>query len=197
MSNIKVFSDFACPFCYIGFSIADKLRQENPYITFEWYPFELEPEAPIEGYDFGDKHPMDQIEMSYKRIQRLGSEYGLVYNNKTRKSNTHRLHKASLYAKKEDKFYEFAKEAFKAIFEDGKNVGENIVVNEVGLAAGLNIVEMNRCIDSGNFDEFMDEAKNLVPEYNIESVPTFILEDGKQVTTLKDYGKFKKDLIGR
>lgn len=197
MINIKVFSDFACPFCYIGFSIADKLRQENPDINFEWFPYELEPDAPIEGYDFGDKHPIDQIEMSYKRIQRLGAEYGLVYNNKTKKSNTHRLHKASLYANKEGKFYEFAKEAFKAVFEDGKNVGENVVINEVGLAAGLNIVEMNRCIDAGNFDEFIDEAKNLIPKYNIESVPTFILEDGKQVSTLKDYEKFKNDLLGK
>lgn len=197
MTNIKVFSDFVCPFSYIGFSIADKLRQENPDINFEWFPYELEPDAPTEGYDFADKHPIEQIEMSYKRIQRLGAEYGLVYNNKTKKSNTHKLHKASLYANKEGKFYEFAKEAFKAVFEDGKNVAEAVVVNEIGLAAGLNIVEMNRCIDAGNFDEFMEEAKNLVPIYNIESVPTFILEDGTQVSTLKDYEKFKNDLLGR
>lgn len=196
MTNIKVFADFACPFCYIGFAIADKLRQENPDINFEWFPYELEPDAPMEGYDFSDKHPIDQIEMSYKRIMRLGSEYGLVYNNKLKKSNTHRLHKAALYSHKEDKYYEFAKEAYKAIFEDAKNLADPTIVNEIGLAAGLNIVEMNRCIDAGNFDEQMEEAKNFVPSYNIESVPTFILEDGTQVTTLKDYEKFKKDLIG-
>ena len=139
---------------------------------------------------------MDQIEESYKRINRLGSEYGLVYNNKVKKSNTHRLHKASLYAKKEDKFFEFSREAFKAIFEDSKNLADPKVINDIGLAAGLNIVEMNRCIDAGNFDEFMEESKNLESVYKIESVPTFILEDGTQVTTLNEYKKFKKDLIG-
>lgn len=162
MTTIKVFSDFACPFCYIGFSIAEKLSKENPDVHFEYYPYELEPDAPAEGYDFADNFPMDQIETSYKRIKRLGSEYGLIYNNKTKKSNTHRLHKASLYAKKEDKFFESGKEAFKAIFEDSKNLGDPKIINEIGLAAGLNIVEMNRCIDAGNFDEFMDEAKNLM-----------------------------------
>lgn len=197
MTSIKVFSDFACPFCYIGFSIADKLRKENPDVKFEFYPYELEPDASVEGYDFSDQYPMDQIEISYKRINRLGSEYGLIYNNKTKKSNTHRLHKASLYAQKEDKFYEFGNEAFKAIFEDSKNLADPKVINDIGLAAGINIVEMNRCIDAGNFDEFMEEAKNLVSVYNIESVPTFILEDGSQVTTLKDYEKFKKDLLGK
>ena len=196
VKTIKVFSDFACPFCYIGLSIADKLRKENPDVHFEYYPYELEPDAPAEGYDFSDEYPMDQIEVSYKRINRLGSEYGLVYNNKVKKSNTHRLHKASLYAKKEDKFFEFGKEAFKAIFDDSKNLADPKIINDIGLAAGLNIVEMNRCIDEGNFDEFMEEAKNLESVYNIESVPTFILEDGTQVTTLKEYEKFKKDLIG-
>ena len=196
MTIIKVFSDFACPFCYIGLSIADKLRKENPDVHFEYYPYELDADAPAEGYDFSDEYPMDQIEESYKRINRLGSEYGLVYNNKFKKSNTHRLHKASLYAKKEDKFFEFSREAFKAIFEDSKNLADPKVINDIGLAAGLNIVEMNRCIDAGNFDEFMEESKNLESVYKIESVPTFILEDGTQVTTLNEYKKFKKDLIG-
>lgn len=197
MTTIKVFSDFACPFCYIGFSIADRLRKENPDVNFEFHPYELAPEAPFEGYDFSDEYPMDQIEMSYKRINRLGSEYGLIYNNKIKKSNTHRLHKAALYSKKEDKFYEFGKEAFKAMFEDGKNLADPKVINDIGLSAGLNIVEMNRCIDAGNFDEFMDEARDLISVYNIESVPTFILEDGTQVTTLKEYEKFKKDLLDK
>ena len=39
--------------------------------------------------------------MSYRRIERLGAEYGLIYNNKTRKFNTHKLHRAALYAEKE------------------------------------------------------------------------------------------------
>ncbi len=196
MTTIKVFSDFACPFCYIGFSIADRIRRENPNVNFEFYPYELEPNAPAEGYDFSDQYPLNQIEEGFKRINNLGSEYGLIYNNKTKKSNTNRLHKASLYAKKENKFYEFGKEAFKAVFEDSKNVADKKVINDIGLVAGLNIVEMNRCIDANNFYEFMEEAKNLTILYNIESVPTFILEDGTKVTELKNYEEFKKDLIG-
>lgn len=196
MINIKIFSDFACPFCYIGFSIADKLRKENPEIDIQWLPFLLDPELPLEGGDLKDHVPQEQIDMSYRRIERLGKEYGLIYNNKTKKFNTNRLHLAALYAHQEDKYYEFAGEAFKAIFEDGRNVGDPEIVNEVGLKAGLNIVEMNNCIDNGNFDEIMNEAKNLVPIFDIESVPTFIVDDKKSVTLLKDFERFKKDLLG-
>lgn len=196
MTNIKIFSDFACPFCYIGFSIADKLRRENSNINIEWIPYELDSDYPLEGGDLTESIPQKQIELSYRRIERLGSEYGLVYNNKTKKFNTNRLHKAALYARDEGRYYEFAREAFKAIFEHGKNVGEPVIVNEIGLAAGISIVEMNRCIDSGAFDEKMEEARNLASIYEIESVPTFVVDENKKVTLLKDYERFKKDLLG-
>ena len=196
MIKIEIFSDFACPFCYIGFSIADKLRKEYSNIDIEWIPYELDSNYPLEGGNLTDLIPQEQIDMSYRRIVRLGSEYDLIYNNKTRKFNTGRLHKAALFARDEGKYYEFAKEAFKAIFENGKNVGEPVIVNEIGLAAGINIVEMNRCIDNGAFDEEMETAKNLATIHEIESVPTFIVNKTKKVTLLKDYERFKKDLLG-
>ena len=54
---------------------------------------------------------------------------------------------------------------------------------------------MNEEIDSGKFEKQMDEAKILSEKYQIESVPTFIVNDEREVTTLKDYERFKKDLI--
>lgn len=196
MINIKVFSDFACPFCYIGFSIADRLRKENKDVNIQYFPYELDPDMPKEGGDLIDSIPQEQIDMSYRRIERLGKEYGLIYKNKTRKFNTTRLHKASLYAEAVGKFYEFSKEAFRYIFEFGKNVGDPLIINEIGLYVGLDIMEMNKKIDNGEFDAQMEEAKKLSEDYNIESVPTFIVNEEKHVTLLKDYEKFKKDLLG-
>lgn len=195
MKNIKVFSDFACPFCYIGLSIIDKLREDNKDLNIEWMPFELSPDAPPEGSDLSDSIPADQLEMAYKRINRLGSEYGLVYNNKTTKFNTHRLHKASLYADSVDKYYEFSKEAFKSIFEYGKNVGDPSVVNEIASFVGLDVNHMNTQIDAGVFDEYMEKAKELVPVYDVDSVPSFVIDDNKKVTTLKEYKKIIVDIL--
>ena len=195
MINIKVFSDYACPFCYIGFSIANKLRKEREDVDFTYYPYILAPELSLSGGDLSDSIPQDRIDMSYKRIQRLGSEYGLVYNNKTKKFNTNRLHRAALYAQEEGKFYEFSEAAFRYIFEYGKNLGDPLILNELALSLELDIIKMNEEIDSGKFEKQMDEAKILSEKYQIESVPTFIVNDEREVTTLKDYERFKKDLI--
>lgn len=195
MTNIKIFSDFTCPFCYIGFSIANKLRLEEPDIDIQWIPFELNSEASLEGTDLSEQYPIEHLEMGYRRIERLGSEYGLKYNNKTKSFNTTRLHKAALYANAVGKYYEFAEEAFKTIFEYGKNVGDPAVVNDIGFAVQLNVAEMNQYIDEGEFDELMEEGRNLSSMFEIESVPTFVINDKKKVTTLKDYNRFKKDLL--
>lgn len=195
MINMKVFFDYSCPFCYIGFAIANKLKEENPNINFQYIPYELDKDVPIEGSSLLDYVPEKQVEHSYKRIERLGSEYGLVYNNKIKKFNTHRLLLASLYSHKENKFYEFSKEAFKAIFTDGKNVSLPEIVNEIGLAAGLNIVEMNNCIEKGDLDSEFLNGKELTLMHEVDSVPTFIVNDSKKVTLLKKYDSFKKDLL--
>lgn len=195
MTNIKVFLDYSCPFCYIGFEIMDRLRKEDPSIVFEYLPYELDSDVPAEGSNLSDYVSQEKIESGYKRIDRLGLEYGLIYNNKTSKFNTHRLLLAGLYSMKEDKFYEFSKEAFKAIFTDGKNVSLPEIVNEIGIAAGLNIVEMNNCIEQGDLDEEFSNSHELASVYEINSVPTFIINDKKKVTSLKEYSKFKKDLV--
>lgn len=195
MTNFKVFSDFACPFCYIGFTIARKMVEEIPEIQIDFYPYELDMDVPESGSSLEVSIPMEQIEMSYRRIQRLGSEYGLVYNNKTSKFNTGLLHRAALYAKEVGKFYEFSSEAFREIFTEGRNVALKEVVNDIGLKAGLNIQEMMNNIEEGSFEESMEEARELAAAYGIESVPTFIREDGKRITLLKDYDKFKRDLM--
>ena len=195
MKTIKVFSDYSCPFCYIGFSIIDKLRKENYDLDIQWLPFELNPDGSLEARDITENVSPEQLEMAYKRILRLGSEYDLVYNNRSKSFNTHRLHKASLYANTVDKFYEFSKEAFTTIFEYGKNVADHSVIDEIALSVGLDVDEMNKLIDEGKFNEEMELAKSLVPTHDIDSVPSFVINDDKKVTTLKDYKRIVKDIL--
>jgi predicted DsbA family dithiol-disulfide isomerase len=194
MYNFKVFSDFACPFCYIGFTIADKLNEERDDVAFEWLPYELDPTAPEDGSG-STNIPEAMLKVAFERIEMLGSEYGLNYNNKNKKFNTRKLHLAAMYAQSVEKFYPFAREAFKAVFEDGRNVALLETINDIGLKAELNIQEMNSAINEPAFTEEFMEAKNAATVYEIDSVPTFVREDNVKVFTLKDYENFKKDLL--
>lgn len=188
MKNIKTFMDFTWPFSYVGFSILDRVRKEKPGVEYVWYPYQLDKDIPEEGKDmFG------RFEKGYERFSGLGKEYDLVFYDSNKVFNTERAHKAALYARDNDKLYEFAKEVFKTVWEKGENIGTMETINNIGLKVGLNITEMNRCISSGAYDEEMYEAERLSSVYEVESVPTFIIDDKKNVTNLKPYGEFIKD----
>lgn len=197
MKNVKTFMDFTCPFSYIGFSILQKLKSEEKGLEYTWYPYELNEDTPLEGKDISDKFSGDGLDEGFKRITDLGDEYGLEYKNNNMAYNTGRAHRAALFARDSGKLDEFAGRVFKAIFEEGRNVAEKEVLNDIGLKVGLNIVEMNRCIDDGGYDEEMEEAKKMASVYEVESVPTFIVDEERKVTDLKPYAEFKKDLQGK
>jgi len=46
--QIEMFSDFICPFCYIGFETVRKLKPEFD-LDIRWRGFQIHPEWPAEG----------------------------------------------------------------------------------------------------------------------------------------------------
>lgn len=197
MTNIKIVSDFACPFCYVGFAFAEKLKKEYPNVNIEYIPFELNPDLGPEGQALKDKMTEKQLKEAYIKIRKLGDEYGLIYGDNPINFNTHKLHMASLYARDVGKSSEFKREAFKALLEREENVSEDVVINDIGLKAGLNIVEMKQCLDSGKYEEEMEDAAQLAKNhYQIQLVPSFIIDDKRLLDNLKPYEEFKKEVFG-
>lgn len=195
MKNVKIFADFICPFSYIGFSIIDKLKKDYPHLEIEWMPFELDPEASLEGKKVTESLTPEQLETGYKRVENLALEYNLIYNNKTTSFNSHKLHKASLYAASVGKFYEFSKEAFRTVFEYGENIAKDSILNKIGASVGIDTKEMHKQISEGKFDHIMEKSKKLISLHKVNSVPTFLINDKNKITTLKEYNKIVKDIL--
>jgi predicted DsbA family dithiol-disulfide isomerase len=47
--HITVFSDYICPFCYIGIETLRAVQAEVPPFTLEWKGFQIHPEYPATG----------------------------------------------------------------------------------------------------------------------------------------------------
>lgn len=195
MREIKIFSDFACPFCYIGFSIMERLRSQRDDLEFKFIPTILNPKESPQGSDLYDYVDEATALSGYERIEALGREYGLVYNNKRQRFNTNRLHAAGFYAEEKSRYFEFARLAFKYIFEYGKNVGQGEIVDEIAELAGLDLEEMNEKIDSGIYDKKFSEAIKLSNYFYIDSVPSFVVDNVVKPSQLKEYREFVKDLL--
>ena len=50
--RLEVFSDYTCPWCYVGWARLEKALARLPDdidVQVEWRPFEIHPEVPLEG----------------------------------------------------------------------------------------------------------------------------------------------------
>lgn len=195
MLNVKIYSDFACPFCYLGLELLNRLRDEGVEFNAEWFPFELDTNAPLEGMDLFQVYPEEYVLKSLNLLSKLGESYNIKYNNKNGKFNTRRAHLGGFFAKEKGRYDEYAKAMFKAYFEDSINIGNKEELNNVVIDMGLDVNEMNTAIDSGKYDQMLEDAYNKSIDYKIQSVPTFIINDSGRVTGVRDYNRFKEEFL--
>ena len=188
--KIDIWADIICPYCYIGkrnLSMAIKELDLDKDVEIIYHSFELNPKAENEGKGDTIKYLMDkynisndQAEEMINRIVRMGKASGLEL----------KFHKEQ----------ETVEALFKANFIDFLNVGDIEVLADIGAEVGFN---RNDVLNMLNTDEFFSEVNNdeyKAVEYNINSVPYYIINDkyavsGAQPTKvfLEVFKKVNKD----
>src|SRR6266851_8984709 len=144
---IEVISDAICPWCWVAKRRLDRaLEALAPDITASviWRPFELNPGMPKAGVD---RHAYRSAKFgSWQRSQALAAQVaaagrsdGLVFNHDKmeRTPNTvdaHRLIWLAGQLRKQDAVVEGL---FAAYFNEGRDVGDQAVLADVGASAGL------------------------------------------------------------
>ncbi|NLY19956.1 MAG: DsbA family oxidoreductase [Tissierellia bacterium] len=190
--NITIFSDFACPFCYIGKSRLSRVMKENyPDIEFDikYVSYQLQPELESNGKPYLDniveqRHITKSQAMEiFHSINEFAVEENLVLDLEkmvlANTFNAHRLHKYAAYNKLENEVYDRIMEAY---FGNGKDISDFQVLTEIAVSAGLpeeearEVLEMNTYADEVFFDK-MDIEKG-----SITSVPLFIFGNKYVVT---------------
>lgn len=137
-------------------------------------------------------YPKEYVVNSLNYLSKLGKDLNIEFNNVNGKFNTRRAHLAGYYAKEQNKYNEYSKAVFKAYFDHGLNVADKSVIDEIANSIGLDVKEMNEPIDSGKYNERLMEDYRLANEYNITSVPTFIINHKIRVSGIREYNEFKK-----
>ena len=115
MEKIKIcyWSDFICPFCYIGEQRMKNVMKElniSDKFEFQFLCFELDPSAPkqskydiIEGLAKKYNMPIERAKESINYINRIGKEEGLDFKNNTAKpTNTFNAHRLVKYVEKKE-----------------------------------------------------------------------------------------------
>ena len=190
--KIDVWSDIACPWCYIG-----KRNLENglaevsadsdaPRVEVTYHSYELSPDTPV---DFeGDEATFlvdhkgidhEQARAMMDRVTDVAAGSGLAYRyDLLQHTNTVKAHELLHFAKNKGRQLDMAERLMAAYFTEGKHVGR--VDDLVTLAAeiGLDADETRDALESGRYlaDVRADQAQ--AQAYGINGVPFFVI-DGK------------------
>src|SRR5690625_5014940 len=155
--KIEIWSDIACPFCYIGRRNLELAMQELPFadeLEIEWRSFQLDPGAAVEqeGDTIGmlaAKYGMsrEQAAASQAQVAERAAEVGLEMSPEggipTNTLDAHRL----LHLAREHSLADTLKNRlFEAHFAENQHVGRHEVLRELALETGLPAEEVDRVL---------------------------------------------------
>jgi len=189
--RIVVFSDYICPFCYIGYYRVEQLKEKFD-LEVEWRPFEIHPETPKEGTELSKlPFPKEYLEMMKANIKRLADDVGVIFKLSDKLPNSRMALFLSEFARKKGKFDEFHKLVFDSYWKDGKDIGDQELLLGLAESLGFNRNEILEYIDSEEPLKELKRSLNELRKYGINGVPTFIIGD-KIVVGAQPYEVFEK-----
>lgn len=168
--KVTVYYDYICPFCFLGIKRLETLEKEFP-LEIQSKGIEIHPEIPPQGV----KRPKTlKLEQVAQNINEMSKEDGLEITPPGIIANSRLSLEASEFAKIKDKFTEFHNGIYKAYFLDGENIGNRDVILKVGENAGLQVEELEECLNRRTMLKRIEENRQEAQKNQILGVPVFI-----------------------
>lgn len=185
--KIEVWSDFVCPFCYIGKRRLEMALEQFPHkdqVEVEFKSFELDPNSPLfSGQSIHEalakKYGMsvEQAKQANQGVGEQAATVGLTFNFEEMKpTNTFDAHRLAKFAKAEGKEAVITEKLLYGYFTESKLVSDHETLADMAEAAGLNrqkALEVLQDESAYANDVRIDEA--LAQQYGISGVPFFIV----------------------
>jgi predicted DsbA family dithiol-disulfide isomerase len=192
--DIEIISDVVCPWCYLGqrrLHLALEQASDVVKADISWKPYQLEPNAPPEGFDaldyLGKKlGGVDAVKRSHEMLRKLAAEIDLPMQieKATKFPNTldaHRLiHWAGLVGSEmQDKV---ARALFAANFVEGRDVGDHATLVQIAGECGMDrrVVEQRLASDDDRA-LILEEIRNA-QKMGVSGVPCFVIDKQYAVT---------------
>lgn len=172
---LEVFTDYVCPWCYLGDNRVKKIKQ-NYDIEVQVVHFPLHPETPAEGRTLLDLFGCgpDEIKAKNTRMKGLMEAEGLPYNERSHTYNSRLAQEIGTWAETQPGGSAIHDKFFEAYFVDRRNVGDVEVIIDVVKSVGLDELEARDVLAARRFKTAVDADWEKSRNYGVTGVPTFV-----------------------
>jgi predicted DsbA family dithiol-disulfide isomerase len=177
--KLTMFSDFICPFCYIGFETVRRLKPEFD-LHLEWRGFEIHADWPAEGMPAENFHrgmSAQARRAGWDRIEAMADAIGLKIKPPATLSNSHAALEAAEFARESPLGEQFEERVYRAYFQEGRNLGTRGLVSELASEVGIDSSAMDEALASGKYDLKLKNNALVANQRGVGGVPTFFLGD--------------------
>ncbi|HEX6510273.1 MAG TPA: DsbA family oxidoreductase [Chloroflexota bacterium] len=186
--NVEIWSDVACPWCYIGkrrFEAALQRFAHREQVKVTWRSFQLDPQAPLISIEtmtelLARKYGMttDQAAASHARIGALAAEEGLTYRlSGVRYTNTFDAHRLLHLAADRGVQDAMKERLMHAYFTENLPVGDVDTLVDLAADVGLDPIEARAVLQSDRYAVDVQADMELAAALGIRGVPFFVVDE--------------------
>ena len=187
--RVDVWSDIACPWCYVGKRRLERALKEFPHadgVKVVWHSFELDPSAPRERDPkvshverIAKKYGMSvqQAQQNSDRLKDTARGEGLAFDfDHIRSGNMFDAHRLVHLGKARGR-QDAVKERFlKAYLEEASLMSDHATLLRLAVEAGLDEGEVADVLASDQFGQEVRADEEQARELGISGVPCFVLD---------------------
>lgn len=185
--KIEIWSDYVCPFCYIGLrryeaALANFAHRDELETVFK--SFELNPDAdrddnPPAAEMLMAKYGMsrEQVEANLANLTEQAKSVGLDYRlAEAVQTNTFDAHRLTYFAAEHGKMDAMAERLLKAHFTEVQHVGDRETLANLAAEVGLDRDKTLDMLASGEFADDVRADQEEARRLGIQGVPFFVID---------------------
>ncbi|SFG48830.1 Predicted dithiol-disulfide isomerase, DsbA family [Halopelagius inordinatus] len=180
--RITVYADYVCPFCYLGRrSLARYQDSREEELEIEWHPFDLRSQKrDADGtidHSVDDGKDEEYFEQAKQNVRRLAEKYDAEMTLElSRDVDSLPAQTVSYYVKEHypyETWLDFDTGVYEALWEDGRDIGDEDVLFELAEDAGIDGEEVRSALDDENLRAEVRRKFTEAQQQGVTGVPTF------------------------
>ncbi|SEO46149.1 Predicted dithiol-disulfide isomerase, DsbA family [Halogranum amylolyticum] len=183
--RITVYSDYVCPFCYLGrHSLQQYQETREEELAVDWHPFDLrsgkrKPDGTID-HSVDDGKDDDYYEQAKENVRRLQEKYDVEMDlDIATDVDSLPAQIASYYVKghyDHETWLDFDVAVFEALWQDGEDIGDEDLLVDLAEDVGIDGDEIRAALDDETLREEVREQFTEAQQQGVTGVPTFAYE---------------------
>jgi len=202
---VEIWSDIACPFCYIGkkrFDAAIKKMNGSKRVRIVLKSFQLDPGYHQPGADSTKDYLMrskglseDQTKTMMDQVEENAKQEGLVIDlNRTIPANTKKAHCLLQWASRKGRASELLDRLFRAHFSEGVNVEDELQLLRLAEEVGLESVLLQNVFHDDQLAYQIEQDLQQARKIGVKGVPFFVFDNRYAVSGAQPVEVFEEVL---